>query len=248
MFLINISNVAAFYALCCLLGSFSCFHYTSAVPLSNGQRTEKLYADFSDVPGTGPDLISGVLPLPVYKHLKYTPFNLGASPLGGSGPINIFPINGTAPYAIARFILADLLTPLPTITASYEGSDINKFSLHSLNFHCSTTMAGPVPMSLLIDCTLKFTSYLPSSNGGKGAQGGSMEVRFVPLPGGETPIIQVRKSPQAFANFGNELEGAGTVEIEYVRASTIGLIGGIPIPANLVFIALDNLNYTVFYK
>ncbi|KAF3167684.1 hypothetical protein TWF225_007852 [Orbilia oligospora] len=64
-------------------------------------------------------------------------------------------------------------------------------------------------------------------------KGGEMEVRFVPLPGGETPIIMARKSPIAFVDFGGEFDGAETVEIEYVKGKTIGLIGGVEIPEAL---------------
>ncbi|KAF3212463.1 hypothetical protein TWF192_009639 [Orbilia oligospora] len=249
MSFVYIPNLWAFYTLCCILGNSFCLHYTFATPISNSQRSEKLFADFSDVPNIPVPITAGLLPLPNYKHLKYPSFNLGASPLGSPGLLDIFPINGSVPYAIARYLVADLLVTNPSFTASYEGSDIKKFNLHSLNYFCSTVNAGPAPTSVLIDCTLKFVAYYASKKGdGRMVKGGEVEVRFVPLPGGETPIINTRKSPMAFVDFGGEFDGAETVEIEYVKGRTIGLIGGVEVPEVLAYVGVDNLNYTVFYK
>ncbi|EGX48401.1 hypothetical protein AOL_s00080g30 [Orbilia oligospora ATCC 24927] len=249
MSLVYILKLWASYALFFLSGNLFCLHYTSAIPISNSQGSEKFFADFSNVPNAPPPAISGFLPLPIYKHLKYPSFNLGATHLRGPGLLDLFPINASVPYAIARYLVADLLVTNPSFTAAYESSDIEKFNLHSLNYFCSTVNIGLVPNSLLIDCTLKFVSYYPSKNGdGEMVKGGEMEVRFVPLPGGETPIIMARKSPMAFVDFGGEFDGAETVEIEYVKGKTIGLIGGVEIPEALAYVGVDNLNYTVFYK
>ncbi|KAF3310945.1 hypothetical protein TWF173_009066 [Orbilia oligospora] len=240
MSLVYVLKLWASYALFCLSGNLFCLHYTSAIPISNSQGSEKFFADTFQF-----QLVFQCSKRPPSSNLRFPPssnlqaskipiLHLGATPLRGPGLLDLFPINASVPYAIARYLVADLLVTNPSFTAAYEGSDIEKFNLHSLNYFCSTVNIGLVPNSVLIDCTLKFVSYYPSKNGdGEMVKGGEMEVRFVPLPGGETPIIMARKSPMAFVDFGGEFDGAETVEIEYVKGETIGLFGRIEIPEAL---------------
>ncbi|KAF3913894.1 hypothetical protein ABW21_db0204563 [Orbilia brochopaga] len=220
---------------------------TGRDPKPNGCRIsgrfEKIFADFQDHPNKNNPL-GTILPVGIYKGISWEGYVLGNSAVG-TGGTDVFPIDAEAPYPVARYLIDELAKFPPKITITYDNSPSKLFTLHSLNFHCSTlTVIAPVP--ILIDCVISFTPVV------NGVRRPAFEATFEPVDGTQIPGVVTPKSPQAFTEFPDTFCGITDVEVSFKLGTTsgplLGLGGGLGVPTALASVPIDNVNYTLYYK